>query len=523
MVNTRTLDSPHPVQTPDQNTSSADEHHLLDGKAELALIRDKLAELQSRKAELETFINQHLALKSPMRRMPEDILRGVFEMCLPEDRLPARDLTEAPLLLTTVCRSWRAVAISTPTLWNAVQIRLPSVMRHDLSDDSFKGLVERRLEGTKLWLERSGSLPLSIHFDARFDCPCVSRASMREEWERANPLIGDSMARFVRLLISYHPRTRNVSFHVPAPVLRYEDLPNSHPFYRQLETLEISRSFGEVRPENDLISRLLRTPTLRSLHLHDELIFDKLYLPIRFHALTRLVVTSSTYSLIELETALNLLRCCSHTLQTCSLDLACHSAPTSWPPMAEGPLELPCLKYLIIRFREQAFSVSATPLFRSLAAPELKEIEVHSLVPQDPEEIDNMDISSFLLEFVKRSGCDLILASLSLSIFVSGEDVAQLLETLPVLTTLKVVSDSVDRFSMTAYDYGRPAGVCTVTSVLLERLTPGSTARTVTPDYMNTSSNSSSPGHMGTGKQPSVHVMSTFGGPYPMVTMSGGD
>ncbi|KAK1231434.1 hypothetical protein PQX77_005443, partial [Marasmius sp. AFHP31] len=157
--NIRTLDSPHPVQTLDQNTSSADEHHLLDGKAELALIRDKLAELQSRKAELETFINQHLALKSPMRRMPEDILRGVFEMCLPEDRLPARDLTEAPLLLTTVCRSWRAVAISTPTLWNAVQIRLPSVMRHDLSDDSFKGLVERRLEGTKLWLERSGSLP----------------------------------------------------------------------------------------------------------------------------------------------------------------------------------------------------------------------------------------------------------------------------------------------------------------------------------------------------------------------------
>ncbi|KAJ8083001.1 hypothetical protein PM082_008862 [Marasmius tenuissimus] len=454
----------------------SDEDHILAGKTELTSIQENLAELQSRKAKLENFISQHLALKSPIRRIPEDILREVFEMCLPEDRLPARELAEAPLLLTTVCRSWRAVAVSTPTLWNAVQIRLPSVMRHDLADDTFEDLVARRLEGTKLWLERSGSLPLSIHFSAQLGCSCNSWTSIRAEWERANPLISESMARFIRLFVSYYPRWRRVSFNVPAPVLRYEEIPISQLFPDRLETLEIIRTFSEVHPENGLLSNLLRAPTLKALHLHEERMFDNLDLPTRFHGLTRLIVTSSTYGLIAPETAFNLLRCCSHTLTVCSLDLACHAAPTGLPPMVDGPLALLCLRRLIIRFRGRAFSATMTPLFQSFAAPQLKQIGFHVLGPQaiPARTLNTEDLLSFLSDFVRRCGCDLTLASLSLSLPVGAENAAQLLETLPALTTLKVVSDSFASSSIAAYHHGQTAGVCTVTSEFLERLTLGS-------------------------------------------------
>ncbi|KAE9394486.1 hypothetical protein BT96DRAFT_978505 [Gymnopus androsaceus JB14] len=70
------------------------------------------------------------------------------------DRYAVRDLTEAPLLLISVSREWRETAINTPTLWKSLHIFIPS----KLSPEA----VQRRTIGSSIWLERSGSLPLSI-------------------------------------------------------------------------------------------------------------------------------------------------------------------------------------------------------------------------------------------------------------------------------------------------------------------------------------------------------------------------
>ncbi|KAJ7446961.1 hypothetical protein FB451DRAFT_989971, partial [Mycena latifolia] len=42
-----------------------------------------IARLQSKREELQRFIDAHLALVSPARRLPDDIIRGIFMQTLP--------------------------------------------------------------------------------------------------------------------------------------------------------------------------------------------------------------------------------------------------------------------------------------------------------------------------------------------------------------------------------------------------------------------------------------------------------
>ncbi|KAF9058579.1 hypothetical protein BDP27DRAFT_1343338, partial [Rhodocollybia butyracea] len=67
-----------------------------------------------------------------------------------------RDLKDAPLLMTTICRHWRRVAIDTPMLWSSLHIHLPSHLSEEVAS--------QRTTGMSLWLERSATLPISISF-----------------------------------------------------------------------------------------------------------------------------------------------------------------------------------------------------------------------------------------------------------------------------------------------------------------------------------------------------------------------
>ncbi|KAF5390643.1 hypothetical protein D9757_002676 [Collybiopsis confluens] len=92
-------------------------------------------------------------------RLPVEILTEVFLLCLPslcED--PSTTASHrAPLVLTSICREWRAVAMRTPRLWKSLHIRLPPSAR-SVDVES----VQRQRVGIRLWLARSSSQPLSI-------------------------------------------------------------------------------------------------------------------------------------------------------------------------------------------------------------------------------------------------------------------------------------------------------------------------------------------------------------------------
>ncbi|KAJ7129240.1 hypothetical protein C8R44DRAFT_533755, partial [Mycena epipterygia] len=58
------------------------------------------------------------AITYPVLTIPLEITAEIFVHCLPTTRRSdVLNPEEAPLLLTHVCRAWREIAISTPSLW----------------------------------------------------------------------------------------------------------------------------------------------------------------------------------------------------------------------------------------------------------------------------------------------------------------------------------------------------------------------------------------------------------------------
>lgn len=70
---------------------------------------------------------------APENRIPGDILRAIFSLCLPGgcERGMIR-ASEAPMLLSHVCRHWRALALDTPTLWSYLYLFFPSYPDGDM-------------------------------------------------------------------------------------------------------------------------------------------------------------------------------------------------------------------------------------------------------------------------------------------------------------------------------------------------------------------------------------------------------
>ncbi|KAF8176670.1 hypothetical protein K438DRAFT_1485893, partial [Mycena galopus ATCC 62051] len=71
---------------------------------------------KEQRASLKRPIDAHRAVISPMRRVPHDVLVEICISCLPSHNALI-DPAEAPLILGRICRHWRSVAYSTPTLW----------------------------------------------------------------------------------------------------------------------------------------------------------------------------------------------------------------------------------------------------------------------------------------------------------------------------------------------------------------------------------------------------------------------
>ncbi|KAJ7718278.1 hypothetical protein B0H16DRAFT_1797754 [Mycena metata] len=132
---------------------------LVAPRQEVAKLNDEIQRLQSlleqvtaQRDRLNVFVDAHLALISPIRRLPDDIVAEIFKATLPTDRNVMMSSAEAPLLLSSVFQVWRRLALSTPRLWASFHIVIPA------SEAELPHLGET----TSLWLSRSGALPLSV-------------------------------------------------------------------------------------------------------------------------------------------------------------------------------------------------------------------------------------------------------------------------------------------------------------------------------------------------------------------------
>ena len=111
-----------------------------------------LARLTVKRHELKREINQ---FHSPIiHKLPSGIMSIIFEFCLPDFAdldPPSSGLGVCiPLSLGAVCKHWREIAWSTPTLWSSIVIRV------ERNNPDLQTAIVRE------WLARSGQLPLSI-------------------------------------------------------------------------------------------------------------------------------------------------------------------------------------------------------------------------------------------------------------------------------------------------------------------------------------------------------------------------
>lgn len=350
---------------------------------------DKLQSIQARLKEKRAIVQEslafHEALASPTRcSLPSELLGEIFLRCLPQTNYVTPSSDECPLVLTRVCRHWRAVALSTPRLWASLSI---SLLRADTtSGDEYKH-----------WLEKARSVPLSIrvvhdmdYSDAKEPLsiqwlrPFLGRCS--DLWWHGPPvqgLLDNSVQSLSRFQVTFHKANFMVSMPSPMPQLRSAVL-QSH------------------------------TYDLRSLHSID--------LP--WHQLLDLKIQ---FALVNSATFLQVIGLCTQ-VQRVSVSSICVDAS---PQTDLQPLPLiGTVNHSIRRLEVNVIRVGLGNLFEALTLPALEELVIRFCSP-DGHPWPHKQFSAF----VTRSKCPLKL----LTIHRNKGANSHLTEYLKMLPGLKMV------------------------------------------------------------------------------------
>ncbi|KAJ7493153.1 hypothetical protein B0H11DRAFT_2005139, partial [Mycena galericulata] len=130
-------------------TRAADRARIAELDSEITALEHVLRKLHKQRKRVQTRLD---AYKYPVLTLPNEIVSEIFNHFLPEYPLcaPAIGLL-SPTQLTHICRQWRDIALSTPTLWRAISMSLHG--NHTVSSQVL--LLET-------WLARSRSSPVSI-------------------------------------------------------------------------------------------------------------------------------------------------------------------------------------------------------------------------------------------------------------------------------------------------------------------------------------------------------------------------
>ncbi|KAJ7473352.1 hypothetical protein FB451DRAFT_1249075 [Mycena latifolia] len=188
-------------------------HQLERLDAEMATMQMALDKLAEERDRLATYVAEHKALISPVRRLPLDIIQEIFIACMPTHRNCVMTAREAPVLLGRICSAWRNISLSTPRLWASLHVVEPSPPFNVNSsvDALFETKWAQRLETAKAWLERSGRCPLSISFEGGLD--------YTNNMTPSPPIGHQHTALFLAALIPFAPRWQHISVTVTTPAL----------------------------------------------------------------------------------------------------------------------------------------------------------------------------------------------------------------------------------------------------------------------------------------------------------------
>ncbi|KAJ3507170.1 hypothetical protein NLJ89_g6458 [Agrocybe chaxingu] len=143
--------------------------------------------LEKEKGELETYITEHAALTSPIRRVTDDILREIFIQCLTHPSASKMNIRHPPLLLGRVCSRWRAVLFATPAMWSTLVLVFGDGW--DYRDGPI--LLKRDKAAISAWLSRSAEVSLSLSIKGR---------AMMDKWRE------ETLKAYMDIVLSFSPR-----------------------------------------------------------------------------------------------------------------------------------------------------------------------------------------------------------------------------------------------------------------------------------------------------------------------------
>lgn len=109
-------------------------------------------QLVEQKNKIIESINLHKRLVSPLWRLPTEVLSQIFHCCLPPISEPNVEVS-APILLTSICRRWRDVAVDMPSLWCRLCL--------EVDDRNW----QQEALCSDIWLKRTRGRPLSLGID----------------------------------------------------------------------------------------------------------------------------------------------------------------------------------------------------------------------------------------------------------------------------------------------------------------------------------------------------------------------
>ncbi|KAK1227656.1 hypothetical protein PQX77_009331 [Marasmius sp. AFHP31] len=354
-------------------------------KERIKQLDEKIHRLQVERDELQQFVDDHSALRAPFRRLPADIWGEIFVYCLPTNKLNVAlcAAKEHPLLLTTICRAWREVALNTPRLWSALHIHVPEI--------NPKPTFLARLEGIKLWLDRSGFRPLTLSVSMVDNTP----SSFAVTGFNSSPYTA-----LMDLLACYSHRWRTLALDsgVKTPHLRplerltREDLPLLESIYITKVSLlvEVASSPNpSVSPREDptpFANLLSQLPSLRSLHSRPgcNLVVD---IASTYRRLTHLTVSLS----IPPAAALRQIAMSCRGLSTLTIQsffypsqqggaaapvLPLNENQIDWPSLQELNLQLEGSGYYTGAYNSPAFHPVLRGTFDEIVAPQLRRLFV---------------------------------------------------------------------------------------------------------------------------------------------------
>ncbi|KAE9397357.1 hypothetical protein BT96DRAFT_823463, partial [Gymnopus androsaceus JB14] len=98
---------------------------LEDCNFEIYRVQSELHRLEARRQHLEKYAASLCALRSPIRRLPNETFLSIFGFACDTNELTSKRLETMPALtISSVCSRWRSLAKSLPDIWSCIHIKM---------------------------------------------------------------------------------------------------------------------------------------------------------------------------------------------------------------------------------------------------------------------------------------------------------------------------------------------------------------------------------------------------------------